>query len=108
MKNKKTDIIENEKKEMTIEELETLYNRVTKERQHLKEELNKRKQEEETLRLAQLELDKEKRKKELGEAYENYIALASAYARDYVNDSITTTNTFSLNSLLNDPWTWWF
>ena len=95
------------KKEMTIEELEKELAEVTSKKQLITEQLEKKKQDEEDRRVAQLALDKEKRKKEVDEAYENYITLADAYARDYGSCSTVTSNTYSLNSILNDPWAWW-
>ena len=95
------------KREMTIEELEKEYVKITEERQNIERALKQKKQDEEDRRVTQLALDKEKRKKELDEAYENYIALANAYARDYGSYSIVTSNTLSSNSLLHDPWAWW-
>lgn len=98
--------MENKNKEMTIEELETLYNKMTEEQKSLKEELKKRKQEEEDRRVAQLALDKEKRKKEVDEAFDNYRTLINAYIRDY-GSYVTITSTSDSKYLLDNPWAWW-
>ena len=95
------------KKEMTIEELEKECARITLEKERIEETLKKKKQDEEDRRVAQLALDKEQRKKEVDEAYNNYCTLVNAYVRDYGSYSMTTTNTVDSSSYFHNPWAWW-
>ena len=83
-------------KEMTIEELEKTYAELTKEKRFVEEELQKKKQ-----------ADKEKRKKEVDEAYENYMALISEYLRDYGEYTTVSNNSINSSYLINNPWAWW-
>ena len=71
------------KKEMTIEELEKEYTKITEERQLIAERLQKKRQEEEDRRIAQLALEKENRKKELDTALENAKELLQKWIEDY-------------------------
>lgn len=95
------------KREMTIEELEKEYAKITEERQNIEKTLKQKKQDEEEHRIAQLALEKEKRKKEVDEALNNYHTLVNAYIRDYGSYSTTTSVTTDSNYLLNNPWAWW-
>lgn len=94
------------KREMTIEELEKEYAKITEERQNIEKALKQKKQEEEDRKVVQLALEKEKRKKEVDEAFDNYRTLINAYLRDYGSYS-TTTSTSDSSYLLNNPWAWW-
>ena len=69
---------------------------------------DKKKREDEEKRQAELALQKEARKKEVGEALENYQKLLKNYIKDYGSISITS-NTDDWASLLgNQPLRWWF
>ena len=96
------------KGEMTIEELEKEYVKITEKRQNIEKVLKQKKQDEEDRRVAQLVVDKEKRKKEVDEAYDNYCTLVNAYIRDYGSYSTVTSNSIDSKYLLNNPWAWWF
>ncbi len=96
------------KKEMTIEELEKEYAELSKEKHLIEEELKKKKQEEENRRVAQLAIDKEKRKKEVDEAFENYMTLIDKYLRDYGEYTTVSNNSINSSYLINNPWAWWF
>ena len=99
--------MEDAKREMTIEELESRFAEISKERQLIEERLKQKKQEEEDRRTAQLALDKESRKKEVEEALEHYNKLIKAYIKDYGFISISDT----LNDItaIFDPkdFRWW-
>ena len=95
------------KREMTIEELKKELAELTTKKKCIEEQIEKKKQDVEERRMAQLALDKEKRKKEMDEAYDNYCTLVNAYIRDYGNYSVTTTNSTYTNDSLNNPWAWW-
>lgn len=77
-------------REMTIEELETQYNEINEQRKKLGEKIQMKKREEEERRVAQLELDKKKRKEEVDKACEQFLKLRSAYMRDYGSYNYTT------------------
>lgn len=69
---------------------------------------DKKKREDEEKRQAELAIQKETRKKEVGEALENYQKLLKNYIKDYGSISITS-NTDDWASLLgNQPLRWWF
>ena len=69
---------------------------------------DKKKREDEEKRQAELAIQKEARKKEVGEALENYQKLLKNYIKDYGSISITS-NTDDWASLLgNQPLRWWF
>lgn len=95
------------KREMTIEELETKYAKVTEERNQIEKMLNQKKQEEENRRIAQLAHEKEKRKKEVDEAFDNYRTLVNEYIRDYGSYSTITSGSTESKYLLGNPWLWW-
>jgi DNA repair exonuclease SbcCD ATPase subunit len=94
------------KREMTIEELEEKYAKITEECQNIEKILRQKKQEEKDRRIAQLALEKERRKKEVDEALDNYRTLAGAYIHDYGSYSTITTSSNS-NHLLDNLWPWW-
>lgn len=94
------------KREMTIEELEKEYAKITEERLNIEKILKQKKQEEEDRKVAQLTLEKERRKKEVDEALDNYRTLANAYIRDYGSYSTITTSSDSTH-LLDNLWPWW-
>ena len=71
------------KKEYTIEELEAQYNKTEESQRVLKEQIEQKKREEENLRKARLALEKENRKNEVNDAFENYKTLLEAYINDY-------------------------
>jgi hypothetical protein len=94
------------KREMTIEELEKEYTKITEERQNIEKVLKQKKQDEEARRTAQLALDKEKRRKEIEEAYDNYITLVNTYVRDYGSYSTITSTSNDLGRLFSNFWEW--
>lgn len=96
------------KREMTIEELEKEYAKITEERQKIEKVLKQKKQEEEDRRIAQLALDKEKRQKEVEEAYDHYIKVATAYIKDYNVTSVTSKWDGTLEISDKNPFSWWF
>ena len=81
---------------MTIEDMRKQLQEAQKRADELRENLNKAVQEEEDRKKAQLALEKENRKKEVDEAYENYNTLLKAYIKDYgTYSNITTSSTDS-------------
>jgi ABC-type transporter Mla subunit MlaD len=77
---------------MTIEDMRKQLQEAQKRADELRENLNKAVQEEEDRKKAQLALEKENRKKEVDEAYENYHTLLKAYIKDYGTYSNITTS----------------
>ena len=71
------------KKDFTIEELKKMYEDSLKESNALGEMLRQKEKDEEDRKKAQLALEKENRKKEVDEAFENYTKLLKAYIKDY-------------------------
>ena len=78
------------KKDFTIEELKKMYEDSLKESNTLGEMLRQKEKDEEDRRKAQLALEKENRKKEVDEAFENYRTLLKAYIKDYGAYAMTT------------------
>lgn len=90
---RKEDIImENNKKEFTIKELEKQYAVMSKKCKALDEQIKQKKQDEEDRRQAELAHNKEIRKKEVDDAYDNYSNLLRAYIKDYGSYSTTRTD----------------
>lgn len=88
---KQPKIIMNEsKRELTIEELEAQYDEIVKQRNKLYETIKMKKKEEEERRVAQLALDKKKRKEEVDKVCEQFLKLRSAYMKDYGSYDYTT------------------
>ena len=79
-----------DKREMTIEELEAQYDEANRHRKILGEKIKMKKREEEERRVAQLALDKKKRKEEVDKACEQFLKLKRAYMRDYGSYTYTT------------------
>lgn len=99
--------MENNKKDFTIEELEKQYAEVGEQYKTLGEQIKQKKQEKEDKRKAQLTLEKEARKKEVDEAYENYLKLVCAYISDYgVYVRETDTIDGLIDSICNKK-SWW-
>ena len=71
------------KKDLTIEELTKAYEEAKSNYNTIGEQLKKAKQEEEDRKKAQLALEKEARKSEVSEAWDNYSKLLKAYIKDY-------------------------
>ena len=78
------------KKELTIEELKKLHHDLLNETNTVGVLLKQKVQEEEDRKKAQLALEKETRKKEVDEAFDNYSKLLKAYIKDYGVYSSTT------------------
>ena len=74
------------KNEMTIEELQQQYDKLTAKRKLLKEQLEKRKQEYERERQEKLAKEKELRKQAVIEAQNRYGELFEKYIKDYNED----------------------
>ena len=72
-----------EKRMFTTEELEKQCEKARKAYERLNEQLQKQKQEEEEQRKAQLAAEKAVRKKEVDDAFDNYIKLSKAFEKDY-------------------------
>lgn len=89
---RKDELIMEKNKKFTIEELEKSYQEHQAEADALKQKIAKMKKEAEEKKKAQLALEKENRKKEVDEAYENYNTLLKAYIEDYGTYSITTSS----------------
>ena len=95
--------MEDNKREMTIEELEKQYKEAAKKATMLGEQLEQKKQEEEYKKKAQLALEKEARKKEVDEAFDNYVTLFKKYINDYGSYCpLTPSADYILNSILED------
>ena len=75
--------MESKKKSINIEELKKQYEEAKNNFETLGEQLKKAKQEEEDRKKAQLALEKEARKSEVSEAWDNYSKLLKAYIKDY-------------------------
>ena len=71
------------KKDFTLEELRKMYENALKESSSIGEMLKQKEKEEEERKRAQLALEKEARKKEVDEAFENYNKLLKEYVEDY-------------------------
>ena len=74
------------KNEMTLEELQQQYDKLTAKRKLLKEQLEKRKQEYERERQEKLVKEKELRKQAVIEAQNRYGELFEKYIKDYNED----------------------
>lgn len=72
-----------EKNEMTLEELQQQYDKLTARRKVLKAKIAKRQQEHEITQKKKLAEEKENRKKAVEEAKETYMKLLSDYVKDY-------------------------
>ena len=75
--------MEDNKKEMTIEELEKLYAEMEEKYKDLGKKLSQKKQEEENRKKAQLVAEKDARYKEIEEVYEHLTQLIKDYIKDY-------------------------
>lgn len=75
-----------EKNEMTLEELQQQYERVSARRKLLKEQIEKRQKEYEKEKREKLAKEKELRKQAVIEAEERYCSLFSKYVEDYNED----------------------
>lgn len=75
--------MEDNKKEMTIEELEKLYAEMEEKYKDLGKKLSQKKQEEENRKKAQLVAEKDARYKEIEEVYEHLTQLIKDYTKDY-------------------------
>ena len=89
---RKDDSIMANKKDFTLEELKKMYADSLKESNTLGEMLKQKEKEEEDRKKAQLALEKETRKKEVNDAFDNYIKLRDAYMKDYGNYTYTTSS----------------
>lgn len=83
------------KRELTLEELEKQYTELTEKRNAIKEQFDRKLKEEEDRKKAQLAIEKEKRKKEIEEAEDNYRRLLKAYIADYGSYSTITSTSDS-------------
>lgn len=88
--------MKDEKREMTIEELEAEYKKVSEQYDNLGAQIKKKKQEEEDRKKAQLAIEKDARYKEIEEVGKHLNELIKDYTRDYGSFS------FSRRSLNND------
>lgn len=75
--------MESKKKSINVEELSKQYEEAKKNFESIGAQLQLAKKEEEDRRNAQLALEKENRKKEVDEAFQNYNNLLKAYINDY-------------------------
>lgn len=100
---RKDDSIMANKKDLTLEELRKMYEDSLKESNTLGEMLKQKEKEEKDRKRTQLALEKETRKKEVSDAFNNYIKLRDAYVEDYGSYTLTTsgTNDSFLNTLYN-------
>lgn len=78
------------KKEYTIEELQKQCYEAKKTFEHLNKLIEEKKKEEEMIREAKLEEEKDARKKEVDDALSNCKVLIKAYVRDYGTYSVTS------------------
>ena len=69
--------------EITTQALEEEQKRLSEQYQMITDELNKRKQEEETRRLSELKAEKKQREEEIREAKKQYDELVQAFLDDY-------------------------
>lgn len=87
---RKDDLVMANKKDLTIEELKQACEEAKQKFETLSEQLQKAQQEEEEKREAQLALEKEARKTEVDEAFNNYVKLLKTYIKDYGPYKIVT------------------
>lgn len=93
-------------KKITTEELAKQVEEAKEVFDRLNEQLQRQQKEEEEKKQAKLALEKDARKKEVDEAWENYRTLLRAYIEDYGYFSITT-NPSDWDSLFQKSlWSW--
>ena len=90
------------KKDLTVEELQQQCEEAKKNFETLNKQLKKAQQDEEDRRKAKLALEKENRKNELEEAFNKYMSLLKAYIKDY--GSYHTTYPDNLDLLFDKAW----
>lgn len=95
------------KKDLTTEELKKLYEDALEKSNTLGEMLKQKEKEEKEAREAQLALEKEARKEEVDDAFNNYKKLLSAYIKDYGSFTVTNHNDDFFKSLFDQSWPWW-
>ena len=81
--------MEDNKREMTIEELAEQYKKISEQAYVLENQLKKKKQEEEDRKKAQLALEKDARYKEIEEVQKHLDNLIKDYVKDYGSFSFT-------------------
>lgn len=81
--------MKDEKREMTIEELEEQYKKATEQADVLGNQLKKKKQDEADRKKAQLALEKDARYKEIEEVSKHLNELIADYTKDYGSFSFT-------------------
>ena len=77
------------KKDFTVEELKKMHTDLLKEANTIGEMLKQKEKEEKEKKKAQLALEKESRKKEVDDAFEQFYKLKKAYIKDYGGWDIT-------------------
>lgn len=95
------------KKDLTTEELKKLYEDALEKSNTLGEMLRQKEKEEKEIREAKLALEKESRKEEVDDAFNNYKTLLSAYIKDYGSFTVTNPNDDFFKSLFDQSWPWW-
>lgn len=90
--------MEAKRKMSKVEELTRQYEEAKKNCEAINEQLKLAQQEDEEKKKAQLALEKESRKKEVDDAFENYHKLLKAYIEDYGSYAQTTETDWFPNS----------
>ena len=96
-----------EKRELTIEELTKQCNEARDAFEKLNDVLQKRKQEEKDREKAQLALEKQTRNKEVENALDNYRSLLKAYIKDYGTFETTSTTNDYEPFFYHKYFPWW-
>lgn len=99
--------MKDEKREMTIEELEAEYKKVSEQYDNLGAQIKKKKQEEEDRKKAQLAIEKDARYKEIEEVGKHLNELIKDYTRDYGSFSFSRRSFNNDNPIFRLPY-WFF
>ena len=95
------------KKDFTIEELTKQCEEAKKNFETLNNQLKQAIQEEADRKKAQLALEKQNRKKEIDDAFENCSKLLENYIKDYGSYSLPTITNDFYQSIFGKSWPWW-
>lgn len=94
------------KKEYTIEELEAQYKLAEEKRNALKQQIEQKKKEEEDLKKAKYDMEKQARKKEVDDAVTKAIELVNAWTNDFGIYSYKSDDDNSIFSSKFWNWIW--
>ena len=97
-----------DKREMTLDELEAKYKKMTEEYKVIEDQIKKKKQEEEDKRKAELAASKDARYKEIEAASEHLHQLIKDYTKDYGKFSFTRNYSDNKNDYFPYIYHWFF